>query len=203
MNRLNTIAIMISLIFSMQQTQSAILILPQKKMPGCLQAMKLAMQNAIADYRQNQRNEALFNIAGTYVRCNSVKIFRSKKKAIIDSIQLLIKQGAQLDSKHGTLQHTPLMNACKNGHDYVVDELICHGEEQLNRQDAHGNTPLMLAAQAAMRFNVIQILTSINDFNTIWNSEKSAAAQYIPYVQDIANWLIEEQKKRMSAKKED
>jgi ankyrin repeat protein len=61
-------------------------------------------------------------------------------------VKLLLKKGAELESKDDSGGWTPLWLAAGNGHEAVVKLLLKKGAELESKEDSGGRTPLSLAA---------------------------------------------------------
>ena len=62
-------------------------------------------------------------------------------------VKLLLKKGAELESKDEEYDRTPLIWAAKNGHERVVKLLLEKGADLESRDEQWGQTPLSWAAE--------------------------------------------------------
>lgn len=194
MNRIKAISVIIALLCAAQPSLNATLSQQTTVKPtGCFCAMKRTVQNAIANYQQNRLNKQLYRLSATLVKVTEIdrkdpKAHELKLNELIEHIELLIKQGAQVNSQHGKLKRTPLMNAALNGSNWVMQALI-KLEADINQQDAEGNTALILITRGPFHPLICDMMTLLIAGASFSIRNNVGQTAYIPFIGEALQYI--------------
>ncbi|XP_069760804.1 ankyrin repeat and SOCS box protein 16 [Narcine bancroftii] len=123
---------------------------------GLVEHVELYLNYCAYSHKKNLEGETALNAACSYMekRESFGRYYRVCK--------LLISSGADVKTA-GKKKHTPLHNACGNGHPGIVDLLLMHGAS-VNAKNCAGYTPMdciLLAVEDHLNYHPEQIVLSL------------------------------------------